>query len=153
MSSGLQKSIFPKDIITYHGVEDIEVEFLEQLLPYMKKANGLWNYDDCVGKTITSNGFISTTLDKKYATNYMNPKLEGPLKTQSLFRIHINKGYQGAAFLANFKFADFPATSYENQILIDLNCQFKINAVEYKYDYIGGYSYKSHYVVFDVTLV
>ncbi len=154
MSSGLQKSVFPKDIVTYHGVEGIEVEFLDQLFPYMEReSNGLWNYDNCVGKVITSNGFISTTLDKEYALNYMNPNEEGPLKTQSLFKIHINKGYRGAAFLANFKFANFPGISYENQILIDLNCKFRINSIEYSNDKIGGYSYNSRFITFDVTLI
>lgn len=141
LSSALQKATAPYDLVVYHGVEFMEVEFYDQLQEYIiGNEEDVYDYSNCVGKTITSYGFISTSLVQQYANSFFDWKprpevwpnegiIPNPLKVPVLFKINIPKGYIGAAYLSNFGFAGFPTTSTEEQVLIDRNCKFKITNV------------------------
>ena len=142
LSSALQKATVPEDLVVYHGVEFMEVEFYNQLKDYIigNEKDG-YDYSNCVNKTITSYGFISTSLVEAYADCFFDWKprpevwpnegiVPNPLKEPVLFKIHIPKGYVGAAYLSNFGFAGFPTTSTEQQVLIDRNCKFLITKID-----------------------
>lgn len=144
MVSGLAKAELPWDQITWHGVEYMEVEWYEQLKDYIiLNQDGTYNYTNCIGKNIQSHGFLSTTLKKEYATNFFdwrpsyewNTDLEfkPPLKEKVAFKIHMKKGYKGAAYLGTFDFAGFNEIchmqSSEQQILINKGACFHINNV------------------------
>ncbi|MBW0594942.1 hypothetical protein HUN03_00047 [Mycoplasmopsis anatis] len=141
IDSALEKATYPRNDVLWHGVEYQEVEFYEQLKDFIIENNGKYNYDNCVGKTIQSKGFISTTLIKKYATEFFgwrptfadqwNSDIveNNPLKEKVAFKINIQKGYKGAAYLANFDFAGFGEGSEESQVLLKRNCKFKITKV------------------------
>lgn len=143
ISTGLQKAIVPYDLTVYHGVEFMEIEFYNQLKDFIVYDENKKDYDysNCVDKTITSNGFISTSLVESYADNFFDWKprpevwpnegiVPNPLKEPVLFEIKIPKGYKGAAYLSNFDFAGFGTGSTEHQVLIDRNCKFKITNVK-----------------------
>ena len=138
LESALLKAIAPKQMIVYHGVEYMETEFYEQLKPYIQQTNSGYDYQKCVGKTIESYGFISTSLSFKIAYRFLNwvPSTRNvmehnPLKEPVIMVINIPKGYVGAAFLGNFNFAGIKADQWypENQVLINRNCKFLIKAV------------------------
>lgn len=119
----------------YHGVEYQEIEFWEQLKPYIKLINDRYDYSECIGKIITSYGFISTSLDRVEAlrycdgSNWIDNKKVLPLKEQVLFVINIPKDIIGAVYLGNFKFMGVANT--DNQVLINKNSSFKINDIKW----------------------
>lgn len=141
IDTALEKAIAPYDFITFHGVEYMEVEFYEQLKNFIKFENGKYDYKECVGKTITSYGFISSTTDKNWATSFFGYKppweteIEelNPLKSNILFEINIKKNYKGAAYLADFCFNGIK--NRESQILIKRNSIYKINSVRKEKNY------------------
>ncbi len=140
IDSALEKATYPRNDTLWHGLEYMEIEFWDQLKNYITiKTDGSFNYEKCIGKSITSFGFISSTLNKKYAINFFDwkpqyhwpsPNLgKQPLKEKVTFKINIKKGYKGAAYLANFDFAGFGTTSKENQVLIKRNSKFIIKNI------------------------
>lgn len=70
IEQALNKAIFPKETILYHGVEYMEIEFYEQLKDFIIKTEKGYDYSQVVNKIIKSTGFISTTLNKNYALNF-----------------------------------------------------------------------------------
>lgn len=144
-----QSAIAPTDMRLYHGVEYQEIEFYEQLKTFIKPSDKYPNqldYSECVGKTITTNGFISTSTfyDKNnltrfcMGTNWTNDdNFEPPLKEPALFIIDVKKGQKGLAFVSNpFKMIDF--VNQEHQVIININKQFKINKWEKRKDYYNN---------------
>ena len=143
VDSALNKAIYPRNDILYHGVEYQEIEYWDQLKNLItQNSDGSYDYTKCIGQTIISYGWISTSLDKDYALGFAEnwrPSYNdewpsqiienNPLKERVMFEIHIKKNYNGAAYLANFDFADFGDGSTENQVMIKRNCKFKINKI------------------------
>ena len=86
-----------------------------------------------VGQSITSYGFISTTLDKIEAlrycdgSNWINDEKTLPLKEQVMFKIKIPKDIIGAVYLGDFKFMG--TMNLDNQVLLNRYCAFKINKI------------------------
>ncbi|WP_156940235.1 ADP-ribosyltransferase [Mycoplasmoides alvi] len=146
VEKALDKAIYPWDDVVWHGCEYMETEFYDQLKPYINfDANtNSYDYTRCVGKTITSNGFISTSISKESALNYLgwlpgvnnfgapewhtNITNPHPLKSPVAFKIHIPAKYRGAAYLADFDWANM-GPNYDNQVLINRHCQFTITKV------------------------
>lgn len=143
---------WPYNYKVYHGVEYQEVEFYDQLKPYIKETNGDYDYSGCVGKTITSNGFISTSLDRIEALRYCDGSMWDtddkilPLKEQVMFEINIPKDIIGAVYLGDFKFMGSMNT--DNQVLINRYAKFKINKV-----YVDTNDRGEKVNVFDVDLI
>ena len=141
LESSLLKARTPQEMIVYHGVEYMEVEFYEQLKPYINKTSNGYDYSKCIGKTIQSYGFVSTSLSLKIAyrfliwkpsTNNINHSIQyNPLKEPVIMVINIPKDYIGAAFLGNFSFVGTKADQWypENQVLINRNCKFLIKGI------------------------
>ena len=139
ISSALDKAIWPYDYEVYHGVEYQENEFYDQLKDFIHINNeSNYDYSECVGKTIQSYGFISTSLDLREAEEYCdwmifrdgwesNNDYNLPLKTKVVFKIRIPKGFIGAAYLADFIFGT--TKNNDNQVLINRNCQFLIKNI------------------------
>ena len=140
MQKGLLKATFPYSYKVYHGVEYQEIEFYEQLKDYIDVKNGSYSYNRCVGKKITSYGFLSTSVSRTEALEYCDgyvfndlnkPWGEGeyflPLKEEVLFEINIPKNYIGAAYLADFNFCGY--VNPDNQVLIKRNCELLIKNV------------------------
>lgn len=132
----LDRAIFPYPMQVYHGVEYQEDEFYHQLKNYIKNQNGKWDFSETVGKTITSHGFISTSLNGEEAFEYCggwkwdNSDPHLPLIEPAFFIINIPEGTKGAAYLANFKFSG--TINNDNQVLINRNTSFTITKVEKK---------------------
>lgn len=137
MEQALSRAIFPYNYKVYHGVEYQEDEFYDQLKNYIVKTENGYSYENCIGKTITSYGFISTSISRDEALEYCDGYIfndlsqewgQGyfhlPLKEEVLFEINIPKGYIGAAYLADFVFCG--EKNPDKQVLINRNCSFKI---------------------------
>ncbi|MDE6473059.1 MAG: ADP-ribosyltransferase [Ureaplasma sp.] len=139
--SGLNKAISPDfEFDVYHGVEYQEIEFWEQLKNLISQnQDETYDYSKIVGQTITSYGFISTTLVQSYADNFFDwrPHYDNynhnlpsnPLKEPVLFKIKIQANTKGVAYLSNYDFAGFGTSSTEQQVLINKDKQFKIDSV------------------------
>lgn len=138
--NALDRAIVPKDMIVWHGVEYQEDEFYDQLKNYISWNNGKIDFTKCIGKTIESYGFFSTTLQKNKALEYCDGAVfnnEGsweeinewhlPLIEKAIFKINIKQGYKGAAYLADFDFAG--SKNIDDQLLINKNCRFLIKDV------------------------
>ena len=142
ISQALSRAIVPENLVVWHGVEYQENEFWDQLKDYIiQNPDGTYDYSKIVGKEIESYGFFSTSLSKEEAFEYCDGAIfnnEGswdeiknfhlPLKEKVVFEINVKKGYQGAAYLADYKFAN--TTNHDNQLLIKKNCRFIINKVK-----------------------
>ena len=130
ISECLENSSIPENTISYHGVEFMEVEYWNQLKDYITEVNGKYDYSKCVGQNITSYGFISTSLDKKWASDFsegedwVNGGYYLPLKDKFVFRIFIPKNINGVSYVSYFNFMD--TYNNEDQIIIDRNSEFKI---------------------------
>ncbi|MGL4343284.1 MAG: ADP-ribosyltransferase [Metamycoplasmataceae bacterium] len=158
IESALLKANYPIDDILWHGVEYMETEFYEQLEKYIIKTNYGYDYSGVVGQVITSNGFLSSSLSKKVATDFFGwrPNYEwptdlienNPLKEPVVFKINIKRGYNGAAFLSNFDFAGFGNGSKEQQVLINRGAKLKINSVWSEKNFSG-----QKFTIFDVDLL
>ena len=142
ISNSLSDSSIPENTVTYHGVEFMEVEYWNQLKDYItQNSDGTYNYSNCKGQKITSYGFISTTLDKKWASDFsegedwVNGGKYLPLKEKFVFKIFIPKNINGVAYTSYFNFMD--TINIEDQILIDRNAQFEI--VDYYKDGENNY--------------
>ena len=127
----LQRSLLLENTITYHSVEFMENEFYTQLEKYIiQNQDGSYDYSNCVRKTIKSNGFISTSLDKNWVVsfaegeNVTTGEIELPLKEKFIFKIFIPKNITGAAYVSGFKMMG--VENMEHQILIDRNSKFEI---------------------------
>lgn len=134
----LKRATMPQNVIAYHGVEFMEDEFYEQLQEYIKQdSKGNYDYSDCIGKTITSYGFISTTFTKKHAADFVdgedwvNGGYHLPLKTPTLFKIKIPKNTPRCAYISGFKMSN-GSTNTEQQILIDRSMNYRIDNIEYE---------------------
>ncbi len=131
ITQALSRAEFPYEYITYHGVEYMENEFYDQLKDFITgdDLNG-YNYSNCVGRTITSYGFLSTSISRVEAIRYCdgwnweNSEINLPLKEKFVFEIKIPKGMIGAAYLADFPLSGIP--NADNQILFSLNSKLKI---------------------------
>lgn len=125
-------AIIKRDLIAYHGVEYQEIEFWDQLKNNITQNNdGSYDYSKCVGQTITSYGWISTSIDRNYAEPFVdgedwtdNNIPKPPLKEPALFIIKIPKGYHGAAYIQGFNLAG--EVNKEFQVLIKRNSKLKI---------------------------
>lgn len=131
ITSALEKAKTPDfDLTVYHGVEWMEKEFYSQLYIY-NEANGSLNFSKTIGKTIESYGFLSTSIDKKYAYPFVNGnnwntgKNEPPLKEPALFIINIKNNTNGAAYLSS-SFSLMGIANKEEQVLINKDTKFKI---------------------------
>ncbi|MDE5599529.1 MAG: ADP-ribosyltransferase [Ureaplasma sp.] len=131
ISESLTESSIPENTVAYHGVEFMEIEFWEQLKDFItENKNGTYDYSKCVGQTITSYGFISTSLDKEYVDEFsdgqdwVNGGNYKPLKEDFVFKIFIPKNIKGTAYVSWFNFMD--TYDDEHQILIDRNSKFEI---------------------------
>ena len=139
IESALSNSTSPISLTVYHGVEYMENEFWDQLKDFIiQKPNGKLDYSQVVGTTITSNGFISTSLNKTsikgFANgfNWTNDKYEPPLKEPAIFKINFYKGQKNVAYVSGFdlvKQNGFSMINLEEQFLINRNTQFKITNV------------------------
>lgn len=115
----------------YHGVEWLEKEFLNQLKKYIKHNKNGKNYSQTIGKTIESYGYISASLEKKYAysfvdgKNWITNKIEPPLLEPAMFIINIKKGTKGVAWVST-PFTMMGHLNTEEQILIKRNTKYKI---------------------------
>ena len=116
------KSKTPQEMIVYHGVEYIEVKFYEQLKPYINKTSNGYDYSKCIGKTIQSYGFVSTSLSLKIAYRFLNWKLAinntntsieyNPLKEPAIMIVNILKIILVQHFLDNFSFIETKADQW-----------------------------------------
>lgn len=129
--SALQKATTIYDLQVFHGVEFIEVEFWDQLQPYVTNGKNGLNFSKTIGKRIESYGFLSTALDKKYAYPFVdgndwtdNNIPKPPLKEPSLFIINIKKNTKEVAYVSGFNFMD--VTNTEDQVLINKDKQLEI---------------------------
>ena len=141
MVSGLDKAISPNfEFITYHGVEYAEIEIYDQLKEFIiKNDDGSYDYSRCKGQTITSYGFISTSIRQSYADNFFDwrPHYENynhnlksnPLGEPVLFKIKVKPNTSGVAYLSNYDFAGFGNGGTEEQVLLNINKRFKINNI------------------------
>lgn len=133
ISTALQRAVFPYNYEVYHGVEYQEDEFYDQLKTYIKYENGKYDYSGIVGQTITSYGFISTSLNREEAFEYCDGwnwndnSIHLPLKEKVVFIINVPEGTKGAAYLADFLWSGSP--NNDNQVLIDKDVQFTITKV------------------------
>lgn len=132
IQQALQKGSLKENTIAYHGVEFMENEFYEQLKPYIKENNGNYDYTECVGKEITSYGFISTALNITEPRGFAdgadwtdNNALKPPLKSPFYFKIFIPKNIKGVGYVSYFEFMD-GVQNYEDQIMINKDSKFKI---------------------------
>ena len=133
IQQALQKSSLKENTVVYHGVEFMENEFYDQLKQFIKQDNNNnYDYSDCVGKEITSYGFLSTSLDKAKSKDYSvgedwtdNGTLKPPLKSPFCFKIFIPKNIKGAGYISYFDFID-GVQNYEDQIMINKDSTFKI---------------------------
>lgn len=136
ISLALCRAFSPCNLIVYHGVEFMEDEFYDQLKDYIKydELNNDYDYSECVGKTITSYGFLSTSFSIKVVDEYTNGNdwmhggIHLPLKEPFIFRIKIKKGIQGIGYMSGYPLMNSPYDSTDEaaQILIDKNKSFKI---------------------------
>ena len=131
IESSLQRSCLSVNTITYHGVEFMENEFYDQLKDYItgNDEEG-YDYSNCVGKTITSYGFISTTLNYNAAItwssgwDWINYVDNPPLREPFIFKIFIPKNLMGVAYISDYNLNG--TNNVENQIIINRNSKFKI---------------------------
>lgn len=171
VSSALSKApSWPTNLVVYHGVEYMEQEFYDQLKNYIvENGNGTYDYSKCIGKEITTYGFISTTFEKYHAldyctgniwttdTNQINELFPNgydknnlnylPLKSYAAFKINIPKGSKNLAYVSGMP----GANGYENperQVLIDRNTRFRIDNVHTEKN-----SLNQLVTVFDVTYI
>lgn len=129
--SALEKAETKFDMQVFHGVEFMEVEFWDQLNKYVKNGvNGL-DFSKTIGQKIESYGFLSTTLDIKYAYPFVNGNdwtdnniSKPPLKEPTLFIINIKKNTKEVAYVSGYNFMDVAIT--EDQVLINKNKQYLI---------------------------
>ncbi|MDE6289573.1 MAG: ADP-ribosyltransferase [Ureaplasma sp.] len=134
ISKSLDRAFLPENTVVYHGVEYMENEFYTQLEKYIiQNQDGSYDYSNCVRKTIKSNGFISTSLDKNWVVsfaegeNVTTGEIELPLKEKFIFKIFIPKNITGAAYVSGFKMMGIE--NVEHQILIDRNSKFEIKKI------------------------
>ncbi len=144
VESALNKGESPFNLVVYHGVEWLETEYWDQLSEFITKdGNGNYDYSNCVGKTLTSYGWLSTTLNSRHAFSYSGgenwtkstnsnlhtggPK-EPPLKEPFVFKIKVPAGERGLAYISNFNLVDGFTMNYESQVLIGRNKRFVIEA-------------------------
>ncbi len=158
ISEALRTMPFETNYVTYHGVEPMELEFYEQLKPFATiQEDGWYDFSKAIGQTITSYGFISTSIIEdealQYVDNWMgNSVAELALKVPTMFVIHVPKGYPAAHYLADFEWMG--RVNIDNQILIDKDCKFKINNITKEKKMVGLNNDVESYVnIFDVDLV
>lgn len=93
-ATSIRKSGSPFSIIIYHVVKYQEVEFWDQLkdfITYNEKTKS-YDYSKFKNKTITSLGFISTSIDKqvvKYFSNgndWTTNQIKPSLKEKVMFK-------------------------------------------------------------------
>lgn len=127
ISESLSRASLPENTVTYHGVEFMENEFYAQL--ELDKETNI-DFSKCVGKTLKSYGFISTTIKKSHAVNWsvgldwINNIEKPPLKEPFVFKIFIPKNISGAAYVSWLDLVN--TENYENMILIDRNSKYQI---------------------------
>lgn len=130
ISESLKDASIPANTVVYHGVEFMEDEFYNQLQALIQKNGDDYDYSKCVGQTITSYGFISTTFDKSMSEafcdgyNWIDGSNHLPLKEKFIFKIYIPGNVKGAAYVSYFDFMGSQNT--DDQILIDRNSEYKI---------------------------
>lgn len=135
ISNALQRAKTPCNLVVYHGVEFMENEFYDQLKDYItgNDEEG-YDYSNCVGKTITSYGYLSTSLSIKVVSEYtwgndwMHGGIHLPLKEPFIFRIKIKKDTTGCGYMSGYPIMNSPYDSCDeaSQILLDKNKSFKI---------------------------
>ena len=101
ISQALSRSKIPENTIAYHGVEYMEIEFWNQLKDFIKQNDdGSYDYSNCIGKTITSYGFISTSLSKSWVVHFAEGEDVNtgenilPLKEKFVFKVFIPKYFR-----------------------------------------------------------
>lgn len=139
VDSALEKATTPQDIRVFHGVEYQEIEFWEQLEPFVAKdKNDNYDFSACIGKKITSYGYISTSFEYSRAYSFCDGKnwTGGPdclpLKEKTVFVIDIKKNTNGVAYLSDFKFSG--EWNWEEQVLIKRNSSYLIKKIEKQKD-------------------
>ena len=161
----------PENIVLYHGVEYMEDEFYDQLKPYIHdNGDGSYDYSNCIGKTIKSYGFISTTFNKSYALNFCtgivwtndenqikelfpngytishrNNLYYLPIKSPAVFKINVPKESKNLAYVSGMKLSNGYKNN-EEQVLIDKDTSFRIDNV-----YTEHNSSNVLVTIFDVT--
>ncbi len=152
----LDKAKAPLNLTVYHGVEFMETEFYNQLQDnIIRQPDGKYDYTNCVGKTITSHGWLATSVIADYAKNWSDGSNftddiitdnEPPLKDYVCFKINIPKDSPGVASIeglplmnwtkANFDYPNFYAIdqNWEGQTLIKRNTSFTIQNVTKEYN-------------------
>lgn len=136
IDSSLERAVAPFNFQVKHGVEWLEVEFWDQLKNYItikqSSNDGSTNYDysKCVGKTITSYGYISTSIAKDFlfefaeGKNWITGEYQPPLKEPFLFKINILKGTKGVAYVSDYDLMGGYNT--EEQVMIAKGRSYKI---------------------------
>ena len=133
IESALAKGKAPMNFVVYHGVEFMETEFYDQLKDYIiQNPDGSYNYQNVIGKTIQTQGFLSCTFNYSIAKRFSSGSdwmfggggLKPPLKESTVFKIYIEKGTPNVAYvsdvLLNNEYDD------EAQTMININSRFKI---------------------------
>ncbi len=135
VDSAIDKAVSPINLIAYHGVEYMETEFYDQLKDNITQLpNGEYNYQNCIGKTITSYGWLSCTLRWSWAYNYSygedwtsNPvKYIPPLKEPAMFRIKIPTHSIGVSYVSNWEYVKNAQINREQSVMIARNKSYII---------------------------
>ncbi len=170
VDDALSRAEAPLNLIVYHGLEFMETEFYDQLAPFISVKDGDYDYKNCVGKQITSYGWLATSTLSSIAKNWSKgynwvQEFKGfntdqpPLKEPAFFKIKIPHGSKGVASLEgwplmkwtpqNFEYPNFFAIdqNWEGQTLIHRNSTFTIDSVQEVY--VDGTGWAN---MFEITL-
>ncbi len=120
LKSAISKGTSPINMVVYHGVEFMEREFPQQLSEFIHSDSiGGVNFQSCIGQTITSYGFLSTTTVRSNAilwsqgenwtktdSNGNHPK-EPPFGKSVCFKILIPEGTSGVSYVSDFNIMNY----------------------------------------------
>ena len=135
ITSALDKSTNPFDVVVYHGVESLEVEYWDQLKEYIKHTDKGYDYSDCVGKTFTSYGFLACSANRPYCEKFFEwgPENPNPLKEPVMFIIKVPKDTKGYTYIASWNDLKYwPENSKEAEwmSMLNINTKLQIEAVQ-----------------------
>lgn len=131
IKSSLEKSTNPFDIVMYHGVESLEVEYWNQLSEYIVKTDKGYDYSNCVGKSFTSYGFLACSANRPFCETFFTWGSEepNPLKEPAIFIIQIPQGTKSYAYISSWDDIKNAPKPGEWMSMLNMNTKLQIEAV------------------------
>lgn len=129
-------------ILTYHGMEDQEIELLNQINSIwgIQEDYNFWkdianksvlrqqDLNQLIGKTLDYDGFCATSIDRNIAASFLNGDFSSEFSNKIFYEIEVDDNTNGAYVSSkNYLFNRIPlAWSHEYQLLLSSKLKLKV---------------------------